>query len=92
MVSFLPLEFIIFVLFPNLDPDVPKMNAPLPVFVQQAAAAKTIGLVHVCCFKSKTFYKHQCLTSSLLPIIFHWNYLDSSEPISADLMIQGHVH
>lgn len=25
------------------DADVPKMNAPLPVFVQQAAAAKTIG-------------------------------------------------
>nr|XP_022316328.1 uncharacterized protein C1orf228 homolog isoform X1 [Crassostrea virginica] len=27
------------------DPDVPKMNAPLPVFVQQAAAAKTIGIL-----------------------------------------------
>jgi len=26
-----------------VDADVPKMNAPLPVFVQQAAAAKTIG-------------------------------------------------
>ena len=25
------------------DADVPKINAPLPVFVQQAAAAKTIG-------------------------------------------------
>lgn len=25
------------------DPDVPRINAPLPVFVQQAAAAKTIG-------------------------------------------------
>ncbi|KAL4237129.1 hypothetical protein ACF0H5_005510 [Mactra antiquata] len=27
------------------DGDVPKMNAPLPVFVQQAAAAKTIGIL-----------------------------------------------
>ncbi|XP_052775709.1 armadillo-like helical domain containing protein 1 [Mya arenaria] len=27
------------------DADVPKMNAPLPVFVQQAAAAKTIGIL-----------------------------------------------
>lgn len=27
------------------DPDVPKINAPLPVFVQQAAAAKTIGIL-----------------------------------------------
>lgn len=27
------------------DPDVPKMNAPLPVFVQQAASAKTIGIL-----------------------------------------------
>ncbi|KAK2138662.1 hypothetical protein LSH36_2660g00000 [Paralvinella palmiformis] len=26
------------------DPDVPRMSAPLPVFVQQAAAAKTIGI------------------------------------------------
>ena len=25
------------------DAEVPKINAPLPVFVQQAAAAKTIG-------------------------------------------------
>ncbi len=25
------------------DPNVPRMNAPLPVFVQQAAAAKAIG-------------------------------------------------
>ena len=29
------------------DPGVPSMSAPLPVFVQQAAAAKCIGLVHV---------------------------------------------
>ncbi|XP_021362451.1 uncharacterized protein C1orf228 homolog isoform X2 [Mizuhopecten yessoensis] len=27
------------------DPDVPKINAPLPVYVQQAAAAKTIGIL-----------------------------------------------
>ncbi|XP_064624943.1 armadillo-like helical domain containing protein 1 isoform X1 [Lineus longissimus] len=27
------------------DPDVPKMNAPLPVFVQQAAVAKCIGIL-----------------------------------------------
>ncbi|KAL5017594.1 hypothetical protein ScPMuIL_007183 [Solemya velum] len=27
------------------DPDVEKINAPLPVFVQQAAAAKTIGIL-----------------------------------------------
>ncbi|XP_048760095.1 armadillo-like helical domain containing protein 1 [Ostrea edulis] len=27
------------------DPDVPKINAPLPVFVQQAAAAKSIGIL-----------------------------------------------
>ena len=27
------------------DPNVPRMNAPLPVFVQQAAAAKCIGYV-----------------------------------------------
>ncbi|KAK2138580.1 hypothetical protein LSH36_2776g00005, partial [Paralvinella palmiformis] len=27
------------------DPDVPRMSAPLPVFVQQAAAAKTIGIL-----------------------------------------------
>lgn len=27
------------------DPDVPKMNAPLPVFVQQAASAKCIGVL-----------------------------------------------
>lgn len=27
------------------DADVPKMNAPLPVFVQQAAAGKTIGIL-----------------------------------------------
>lgn len=27
------------------DPDVPQISAPLPVFVQQAAAAKTIGIL-----------------------------------------------
>ncbi|XP_046353431.1 armadillo-like helical domain containing protein 1 isoform X2 [Haliotis rufescens] len=27
------------------DPDVPKISAPLPVYVQQAAAAKTIGIL-----------------------------------------------
>uniref|UniRef100_A0A194AMI0 Uncharacterized protein n=1 Tax=Pinctada fucata TaxID=50426 RepID=A0A194AMI0_PINFU len=27
------------------DPEIPKINAPLPVFVQQAAAAKTIGIL-----------------------------------------------
>ncbi|XP_060070406.1 armadillo-like helical domain containing protein 1 [Ylistrum balloti] len=27
------------------DPDVPKINTPLPVYVQQAAAAKTIGIL-----------------------------------------------
>lgn len=27
----------------STDPDVPKMNEPLPVFIQQAAAAKTVG-------------------------------------------------
>ena len=31
------------IMFKLSDAEVPKINAPLPVFVQQAAAAKTIG-------------------------------------------------
>ncbi|XP_063441619.1 armadillo-like helical domain containing protein 1 [Mytilus trossulus] len=82
------------------DPDVPRINAPLPVFVQQAAAAKTIGILARESNEIAEKLIQLRVTHNLLYTMGNMDYADSQRQASISLeyfcrtfpIVDEHVH